>query len=436
MKDKKFLIIDSRPFGLGSILLHTLDNIKWAEDNGYIPVVRWGPGRYDVNFMRKGENGNVGIPEEKEDKIIIGEDGGARIALDLNDKDNYTFDDKKNLILRPIGAPKGKIEHTNFVDTSKFSVCEEYGSDGVPRKIRPLDGPQKVLKHCLYIENEADNCWDYYFEPLNEYTIEQALKNEHKVSDIFQIPGGVQDCQIMYNVARNDLKLDFFKDSFLIGTTETYWPIELLPIYRWTLPISDKQYCSDFVFQHRKKVNDIFKKIKIKKHIIDKVEKFKKENFGDYNLGVHIRATDKPKERGAEAKIDIKPYIGIVKEYVGNFKSQNLPLTIFLATDAHEAVKIMKEKFKDSNIITQDCIRMQDLDDDIPIPLSKHSGRQHGEECLIDMLLLSNCHHMIGCDSNVVFTAAYMNPYNNFILIDNYYDIAISPQLGAIKLWQ
>ena len=156
MKDKKFLIIDSRPFGLGSILLHTLDNIKWAEDNGYIPVVRWGPGRYDVNFMRKGENGNVGIPEEKEDKIIIGEDGGARIALDLNDKDNYTFDDKKNLILRPIGAPKGKIEHTNFVDTSKFSVCEEYGSDGVPRKIRPLDGPQKVLKHCLYIENEAD----------------------------------------------------------------------------------------------------------------------------------------------------------------------------------------------------------------------------------------------------------------------------------------
>jgi len=434
MKDKKFLIIDSRPFGLGSILLHTLDNIKWAEDNGYIPVVRWGPGRYDVNFMREGENGNVGVPEEKQNRIVIRENGCAAIALDLEDKDNYTFDGDKNIVFKPIGYPKGKIKHTNFVDTSKFSVCEVFNPDGTPPVIAPIDGPQKTLKHCLYIENKTDNCWDYYFEPLNEYTVGQALKNEHKVSDIFQIPGGSQDYKIMYNVARNDLKINFFKDSFLIGTTETYWPIELLRIYRSTVYIEDKQYCSDFVFQHRKKVNDIFKKIKIKKHIIDKVEKFKKENFGDYTLGIHIRATDKPKERGAEAKIDIEPYIGIVKEYVKNFKSQNVPLTIFLATDAQEAVKIMKEKFKDCNIVTQDCIRMQDLDDNTPIPLSKHSGRQHGEECLIDMLLLSNCKHMIGCDSNVVFTAAYMNPYNSFILIDNYSNIAISPEIGAIIL--
>ena len=149
MKDKKFLIIDSRPFGLGSILLHTLDNIKWAEDNGYIPVVRWGPGRYDVNFMRKGENGNVGIPEEKENKIIIEEGGRARIALDLNDKDNYTFDDKKNLIFKQIGAPKGRIEHTNFVDTSKFSVCEEYGSDGTPKVAKPLYGLESIIRNFL-----------------------------------------------------------------------------------------------------------------------------------------------------------------------------------------------------------------------------------------------------------------------------------------------
>ena len=54
MSDKKFLIIDSRPYGLFSIFLHTIDNIQWAEENGYIPVVRWGPGRRDPNAGREG----------------------------------------------------------------------------------------------------------------------------------------------------------------------------------------------------------------------------------------------------------------------------------------------------------------------------------------------------------------------------------------------
>ena len=52
--DNKFLIIDSRPYGLFSIFLHTIDNIKWAKDNGYIPVVRWAPGRIDINLNRPG----------------------------------------------------------------------------------------------------------------------------------------------------------------------------------------------------------------------------------------------------------------------------------------------------------------------------------------------------------------------------------------------
>lgn len=51
--NKKFLIIDSRPYGLYSIFLHTIDNIKWAHDNDYIPVVRWGPGRRDPNREEK-----------------------------------------------------------------------------------------------------------------------------------------------------------------------------------------------------------------------------------------------------------------------------------------------------------------------------------------------------------------------------------------------
>ena len=52
----KFLVIDSRPYGLFSIFLHTVDNIKWAEDNGYTPFVRWAPGRRDPNYGRVDKN--------------------------------------------------------------------------------------------------------------------------------------------------------------------------------------------------------------------------------------------------------------------------------------------------------------------------------------------------------------------------------------------
>ena len=70
MSEKKFLIIDSRPYGLFSIFLHTLDNIKWAKDNGYIPVVRWGPGRRDPNLGREGarEASMNGHPKHVVDK--------------------------------------------------------------------------------------------------------------------------------------------------------------------------------------------------------------------------------------------------------------------------------------------------------------------------------------------------------------------------------
>jgi hypothetical protein len=37
--DNKHLIIDSRPYGFFSIFLHTIDNLKWAEDNNYKPHI-------------------------------------------------------------------------------------------------------------------------------------------------------------------------------------------------------------------------------------------------------------------------------------------------------------------------------------------------------------------------------------------------------------
>ena len=135
MKDKKFLIIDSRPYGLFSIFLHTIDNLKWAEENDYIPVVRWGPGRTDVNKLRP----------------------GAEMATRR-------------------GHPKYVGNEPNFLVSAKNEEIEE----------------------CLYYSEEeyngTKNPWEYYFKPASPSTVEEAMLSTYSVSDIFQV--GFHDLDI------------------------------------------------------------------------------------------------------------------------------------------------------------------------------------------------------------------------------------------------
>ncbi len=123
--DNKHLIIDSRPYGFFSIFLHTIDNLKWAEDNNYKPHVRWAAGRVDVNNGRHGAN-------EATQK----------------------------------GHPKFVGNAPNFFE----------------------DSHNGEIKKSLYYSNEgynnSKNVWEYYFEPVGS---SKAEEGSHKVSDIFQV---------------------------------------------------------------------------------------------------------------------------------------------------------------------------------------------------------------------------------------------------------
>ena len=123
MYDKKYLIIDTRPYGLFSIFLHTLDCLKWCELNDYEPHIRWATGRIDPNIKRLGA-----------DKASI------------------------------VRNPKYVLDKNNFSTTEKTI-----------NNLRP----------CLYAENLGDNPWDYYFESINKTPIETVLQSEHYIADIF-----------------------------------------------------------------------------------------------------------------------------------------------------------------------------------------------------------------------------------------------------------
>ena len=357
MKNKKFLIIDSRPFGLYSILLHTIDNIKWADDNGYIPVVRWGPGRWNPNFMRPGNKGNI------KEKVNFG---------------------------HPIDGP---VTSTNFFDPSKEEIFSGFAPPGFEES-----GYMGGIKKCLYAEDLTDNAWLHYFEPLNEYSVSDALNGEHLISDIFQV--GTDDYGSLS------------EGDFLISSLSDYNPIAIHHFIRAT---THDPGVRKYFPHHRKRVFDVLKRIKIKKEIKNKIISFKKENFtSDFTIGVHIRGTDKSGERHEKANFGLRFYLTDIERNL----TRTPDAKIFIATDSQEVVDLLTLLYSKDKIIAYPSFRMEKYNDSTPIPLSPAASPERGVEALIEGILLSQCNFLIGSDSNMSMCPLYFNPTLKYTFVD------------------
>jgi hypothetical protein len=331
---RNILVIDSRPFGLFSIFLHTIDCLKWAETNNYIPLIRWGRGRYDTNLHRL----------------------GAREALSLNN-------------------PSLILDKNNFVtDTSKFNNAGK----------------------CLYLDKDEDNPWEYYFESINPLGVEtiESLPEEDNIrtSDIFMCG-----------------ELDFdLGNKFLIRNLHSYDSLKL-----WHLETPQQ------VYQHRKEIHTFIKEhVKIKQEILKKVQLFRDKTMqnSEILIGVHIRGTDKKTEFPFR-QLTIQDYINKISNCIQN--AQNKKYKIYVASDTNEAIIEIIKKFGRENVVSYPCIRMPNYNGNMPIHLSTNiNKKQHGEETLIEMLLLSGCNVIIGTDSNLTATASYYNPEAELVYLD------------------
>jgi hypothetical protein len=312
MTEKKFLIIDSRPYGLFSIFLHTIDNIKWAEDNGYIPVIRWAPGRRDPN--------------------------------------------------------RGRKTLLNFL------------TDEIPQSLGNTPG----LKHCqcLYWDkdgwNNSKNPWEYYYEPINNYSIEEAEAGDHKISDIFMC----------------DEKSTSSGRKFLIQNLQTYEPLAL-----WNILGSEEEEA------HRNQVCKVIKeKIVIKKQIHDKIMDFHDKYFDNDMLAVHVRGTDKKLEYPHKA-LPLQAYLDAISVEIDKKDRK-----IYVASDNNEAISAIFKKFGKKRVVVYSSVRMGSYFSKDPICLTPATGPKHGEECLIEAMLLSKCNHLICTDSNVSAAALSYSP--------------------------
>ena len=210
----------------------------------------------------------------------------------------------------------------------------------------------------------TSNAWEYYFEPLNKYKLE-----------------------------------DVYNSRFVI--------------------ISDGKTRGKNEFDKFKKIHyPIFRKyIKIKKEILDEAKNFSKKNFINKKvLGVHFRGTDmKTQER--------HPYpstIGQMTSYIDYEISKFNYKKIFLVTEDLHYLNNFKAKYKDK-LCYYNSFRSLKSD------IFNHHRKNHryliGKENIIDMILLSNTRSIICTNSHLVDASNFIKNFKiKLIKIDNGYN--------------
>ncbi len=204
--------------------------------------------------------------------------------------------------------------------------------------------------YCLYYQkngyNGSQNCWEYYFEPINKF---KYFPGE-KIFYAFYPP---DNCCVVQ--AENPDKLE------------------------------------------RLRVNAIIKKyIKIKPNILKKIENFYNMGMlGKKTIGIHLRGTDK--------KIEVAPTdLNIIFDYANSFSGYQF----LVATDEQYLLDMAKKKLH-GRVIYYNSHRSTTGN---PIHLMGGDRALKGEEVLIEAVLLSRCDKFLHTFSNVSTAVLFLNP--------------------------
>lgn len=225
----------------------------------------------------------------------------------------------------------------------------------------------------FYSVNNTDNVWDYYFEKINtNYEIENS--NINLVSDCFR------------------------SDNFIYKKGN--WPDRAM---FW-----DKLNNEEGLIT-RQKVNICIEKyIKLKQNIQDKINNFK---INDKTIGIHIRGTDYLREKNPP--IPLNKFIDSIKS-IDNYEDYEM----LVASDNFESIELVKNTFK--NVRCYPCMYRQEkyTSPSTSCFVNGINKKTHGEEALIEAVLLSKCNKLVSTTSNIATFALYYNPNNEFVLVE------------------
>lgn len=202
-----------------------------------------------------------------------------------------------------------------------------------------------------YDPKYGDNWWEYYFEPLRVGTSEGAQILEHS-----WFPG--------FGIAQ----------------------------FRW---------------ESKEENHRIFKKyIKIKSHILDKVNSYVDKNFNnEYTVGAFYRGTTA--RTGAEASLisydEFSSKLSAILKHKGIAVEK---CKIFIESDEEGFIDHMQSRFP-KILYRTDQVRSKDGS---PIHINPSAPYKLGEDTLINCLLFSKTNLIIKTQSNMIELASHFNP--------------------------
>jgi hypothetical protein len=209
------------------------------------------------------------------------------------------------------------------------------------------------------------NVWEYYFEPVSDLTYEpgDTIYRDYNAPDNVCIPPG-------WNMAHGQ---------------ETY----------------GRTFHESVKFEWHEAIQ---KNIRIKPWVTEKVEKFYQDHMaGKVVIGIHLRGTDK------RAEVLQVPPTAIIERARQLAVSTGIKPWFFVATDEERLLNLAKKKLGADRVLAYDSIRSKNGE---PLHwLNQNNNGQHGEQVLIETLLLAHCDYFMHTASNVATAVMLFNPW-------------------------
>lgn len=143
------------------------------------------------------------------------------------------------------------------------------------------------------------------------------------------------------------------------------------------------------------------KYLKIKSHILDKVDRFIAENFTDDIIAIHIRGTDSFYDK-TRPHLSLNFYKDLIEEKFSHVSK------IFLSTDSDMTRDTMIKLFPDRIVYyNSDLISFEDNWANTARICNSYKS---GEDVLIESILMSRCKQLLRTKSNVTSYSIVLNP--------------------------
>ena len=243
-------------------------------------------------------------------------------------------------------------------------------------------------KNVYHDRTRGDNMWEYYFEPVSEYSYSdvcEMIKNpddELNEEDLTRL--GVDDLWYLHQ----------FNPNSIYAYTYGFYKYKRRFDRRW------------FERQRRSAHYFIEKYIRVRKEIMREIDDLYDKHMKGYRvLGIHMRGTDKGRVDGPGRTMKIvKPntYIKEIDRYIQSYPS----CKIFVATDQVQWLTMLKQTYG-NRLIALDAQRS---DDKRPVFKREGDNFNKGLEVLTDCILLSRCQYLLKCTSHVGEAALWFNP--------------------------